>query len=153
VNERLGKVWSLPFKGVDPTGADDYFFYLKNDGTTNIRITDIRISSTVAGLAELQIVTGTASGGSAITPVGRNLGIPATLVATVESGADITGLTNGGILFFLPMDTANKEQHLTTSSRVIIPPGSAVALLWPESTGILTGVVSIVEETAGNTDF
>ena len=34
-----------------------------------------------------------------------------------------------------------------------MPPGSAVAILWPESTGILTGVVSVVEESTGNTSF
>ena len=100
VNERVGKVWSLPFEGVDPTGADDYFFYLKNSGNANIRLTDIRLCSTVAGIAKLKVVTGTASGGTTITPVGRNLGITAILDATVESGADITGLTDGGTLFF-----------------------------------------------------
>ena len=29
INVQHQKVWSLPFEGIDPVGADDYFFYLK----------------------------------------------------------------------------------------------------------------------------
>ena len=61
VNTHDFKVWSLPFDGIDPVGADDYFFYFKNTGTEDIRVTDIRIKSSVAGTVEVHHVTGTAS--------------------------------------------------------------------------------------------
>ena len=145
-----GKVWSLTFKDVDPTAADDYFFYLKNTSTEFVcNISDIRIASTVAGQLEINAVSGTAAGGTSITPVSRLVNSVASPSGIAESGADITGLTSDGTLFLLTLEAA-KTFQLKTSSRIIIPPGQAVGLLWGETTGILSGTVSIYEEPIAN---
>ncbi|GAG92666.1 unnamed protein product, partial [marine sediment metagenome] len=54
INGQTGKMWSLSFSGVDPAGADDKFLYLKNTGSEPLRITDIRVSSTVAGIVSVK---------------------------------------------------------------------------------------------------
>jgi hypothetical protein len=146
INELYQKYFSLPFDAIDPTGADDYFFYLNNTGTKNIHVTDIRVRSTVAGVVEVRSVTGTASSGTTVVPVNRSIGSSESLVATIETGADITGLSNTGVIFYQSLDTANEENHLKISAHIIIPPGQAIALLWDTSTGILSGVVSAYED-------
>jgi len=147
INGDSGKVWSLPFTAIDPAGASDKFFYLKNTGSVPLRVTDIRISSTVVGIAYAQKVSGTPSyvGATAITPVSRRTGKNPTLQATANTDTDITGLTDEGNWFDLPCDSAGKQHHLRTSSNMIIDPGGAMALEWDTSTGILTGTVSVVE--------
>jgi hypothetical protein len=146
INELYEKYFSLPFDAIDPTGADDYFFYLKNTGTKNLHITDFRIRSTVAGTVEIRAVSGTASSGTTVTPVNRTIGSTNTLSATIETGVDITGLTDEGVLFYHRLDTAGEAEHLKISAHIIIPPGQAIALLWDTGTGALSGIVSIYED-------
>jgi hypothetical protein len=100
----------------------------------------------VAGVVEVRSVTGTASSGTTVVPVNRSIGSSESLVATIETGADITGLSNTGVIFYQSLDTANEENHLKISAHIIIPPGQAIALLWDTSTGILSGVVSAYED-------
>jgi archaellum component FlaG (FlaF/FlaG flagellin family) len=146
INELYQKYFSLPFDAVDPTGADDYFFYLKNTGTKNLHITDLRIYSTVVGTVEVQSVSGTASSGTTVTPVNRTIGNSNSLDATIETGVDITGLTNEGVLFYHRLDTADEEKHLKMSAHIILPPGQAIALLWDAATGALSGSMSVYED-------
>ncbi len=147
VNELSGKVWSVPFEGLNPTGADDYVVYIKNTGDNNILISDVRImADTAATQIELHAVSGTASGGTDVTPVPRTIGGSAIPSAVIQSGSDITGLTSDGVIFFMQCDTANKEYHLSTSSKIIIPKGKAFGLLVETGTANVTGVVSIFED-------
>ena len=146
INERTGKVWSLPFEGLNPAGADDYVFYLKNTGDNDIEVEDFRLSAdTAATQIEINSVSGTAAGGSTLTPVSTTVGSSATPSATIETGTDITGLTNDGTLFFMQLTVVNTEYHLSVSSKIRIPKGKAIAILIETGTANLTGVVSIFE--------
>lgn len=149
INHVEHTVWSLPFEAVDPTGADDYFFHIKNTGTEDLAITDIRLESSVVGTAEVHYVTGTASAGTAVSPVNRWIGNTNAPTATIQTGADITGLTNGGVLFWINLSTADELFHLRTTSNIFIPPGQQVAIMWDTSTGVLKGMVSLVQVPAG----
>jgi len=147
INEVSGKVWSCEFGPQDPTGADDYVFYIKNTGTQNLSISDFRLSCTgVTGRVNIDAVTGTAAGGSTITPTSRNLGSAATVEATVEEGVNITGLTSGGTIFYMELDTVSKLFHLRTTSKIIIPKGTAIAIACADAGTILSGIVSVIEE-------
>lgn len=137
------KYWSCPFEDVDPTGADDYFFYLKNTGTVLLSVPDIRLSTTVAGAVQVQWVTGTAASGTTLTPVNRYLGSPNAPAATIEYGANITGLTSAGELFRIDLDTTGKLVKMHTTGNILIPPGQAIALIWDTGTGVLSGSVSV----------
>ena len=147
INTNYQKVWSLPFEAVDPAGADDYFFYMTNTGAVNLRITDIRLHSTVVGVAKVMGVSGTPSYASAtaVSPANRSIGSSRLPPATVNVDANITGLTSLGTIFHMVCDTAGKTLHLRTSANIIIPPGQALALQWGAATGAITGVVSVVE--------
>lgn len=145
ININHGKVWSLPFS-VDPVGAGDYFFYIKNTDSISYMITDFRGSSTVAGYVEVNHVSGTPVyvGETSVSPVNRNLGSSNVPDCIVTTDTDITGLTNKGTLFRMDVATVNQLQHLSTSAGVIIPPGQSLALSWSEATGVMSGNVSLV---------
>lgn len=147
VNEDHQKYFSVPFSGIDPVGADDYFFYIENTGIKNLHVTDFRMRSTVAGNVGIHHVIGTPVyvGETAVTPVNRYLGQTGTLDATVNTDTDITGLTNQGELFCICIPVINTTYHLKTSSHIIIPPGQAMALHWDTATGAISGTVSIYE--------
>ncbi len=139
-----GKSWTIYFTNT-PTGANDFFFYLKNDGTKDLKVTDIRITSSVVTQIFYKHVSGTAVGGTAVTPVSRNLGSAATPTATIEQGVDITGLTDLGELFYEECSIVDTLFHLKTTSNIIIPQGQAIAFQRVEATGLLDCLVSLVE--------
>jgi hypothetical protein len=141
-----GRYWSV-FVSITPTGANDNFFYLKNDGTKNLKITDIRASSSVVTRLLYKHVAGTAVGGAAITPVSRLLGSPKVPGAIIEQGVVITGLTDqGDPVFFEECNVVNELQHLKTTSNIIIPQGQAIAFARVAATGAITMIVSLSEE-------
>ena len=148
INEQSGKVWSLPFEGINPAATDDYIFYCKNTGNADLAISDFRIS---ADTATTQIgfygVTGTAASGSTLTPVSRTIGSSAIPTAIIETGTDITGLTSTGALFFMQLAVVDTMYHLSTSSKIIIPKGRAIALSVETATANITGVISLYEIT------
>lgn len=129
VNKHVGKVWSLPFT-VTPAAAGDYFFYLKNTGTEDYLITDIRVDAAAAEVIGVHIVSGTPTyvTGTDITSVNRNLSANIEPTATIKFDTDITGMTDEGELYFLTCE-ANSLAHLRSSSNIIITPGSSIALL------------------------
>lgn len=143
-----GKVFSVYFT-VTPTAADDYFFYLKNNGTKNILVTDIRVTSTVATKVYYKSVSGTPAFvvGTAAAATNRNLGSSSELDATATYDADITGLTDNGVLFFESCDTVANMESLKTSSTIIIPQGQAIAFQREAATGEIEVLVSVVEDS------
>jgi len=143
-----GRVWSVYFT-VTPAGANDYFFYLKNTGTNDLFISDIRISSSVASTIFYEVVSGTPSyiTGTDITPTNRNLGSSQVPTATVKYDTDITGLTSGGVIFFEECTTANQRYKISTSSNIIIPQGKAIAFKREAATGAIECVVSLIGQT------
>jgi hypothetical protein len=147
INERSGKVWSVSFENLSPTGANDYIFYIKNTGDNLIEVSDFRISSETAA-TQLAIVgaSGTASGGTDITPVSRTVGSSASAAVVAQSGSDITGLSSSGVLFYMQCSTVGQEYRLSTSSKILIPKGKAIGIYAETATASLTGVVSIYED-------
>ena len=119
-----------------PTGAADEFFYLRNDNTRhNLVISRLQFNAASAETVLLARVTGTAAGGTALTPLNRVLNVGASPNATIESGVDITGLTLDAALEMWegttgdPIDLSNRP--------IVIPPNEAVAL------SAVTGAIAI----------
>jgi hypothetical protein len=138
-----GLVWTIPFDAIDPTGADDYFLYILNNGPDPLAVSKLHVTSTVAGTLELQTVTGTAVGGTAITVVNRHRGITKTPDATIQSGVDITGLTDAGVLEFVELGANAQASLVLRDEPIILEQSQAVAFLWTEATGVLTGNVTL----------
>jgi hypothetical protein len=143
---QAGAVHSVYFT-VTPAGANDYFYYLKNTGTTDLNITDIRIQSTVATTIYYEQVSGTPTyvTGTDTTNTNRNLGSSRLLDAESKYDTDITGLTSEGVVFFETCDTAGARYKLSTTSNIIIPQGKAIAFKREAATGEIEAVVSVVD--------
>lgn len=148
---REGKVYSAYLK-VTPAGPNDYFFYIKNTGTKDIFLTDVRITTTVASkfyykkvVGTPAFVTGTDISAENKTLTNRNLGSSSTLDATIKFDTDITGLTDDGILFFEEAVGADTRYKLSTSSNILISQGSSFAIQKVGATGEVECVISLVE--------
>ena len=147
INVQSNNVWSVPFEGLNPAGADDYVVYIKNTGDKALSFSDIRVSvDTAASQLKLHAVSGTASGGTTLSPISRTVESSALPSATIESGTDITGLTDEGVIFFIQCPVVATQYHLSTSSKIRIPKGKAIALSVETATANVTGVISIYEE-------
>lgn len=144
-NEEHEKAWTASFDAIDPTGADDYFVNLKNTATSVRAIARIAITSTVAGYVEVQRVTGTSSGGSADEINSFTFGGSDPADFAFESGVDITGLTDAGVMRFAWLQ-ANITEYLEFPQSIRLAQNEQCALLWTVSTGILTGNVDFYEE-------
>lgn len=147
INAESGKVWSISFDGLNPTGASDYIVYIKNTGTPDLFITHIRMSAdTATTQVQIHAVTGTAGGSlTNITPVSRTIGSSATPTATIQSSADITGLTTAGTLFYEELAVVDTMYTLIMDSNIIIPKDQAVAILVETDTANVTGVITLSE--------
>jgi hypothetical protein len=147
INQSSGKCWSIPV-AITTTGANAYISYVKNTGTKNQHITDVRLTNTgTASVVDFDWVSGTPAGTTEVTPISRQLGNPAPVAGDLfqaSAGTGITGLTDEGLLF-PKFSKANDELHLRTSSNIIIPPGQAFAIKVVTSGGVYTGSISLVE--------
>ena len=147
-NHHTGKVWSVSFFDINPAGANDYFFYLSNTGSADLSLTGIHASCTTAtGRLYVKIVSGTPSytASADVAPVSRNLGKSVTLSATAKTDADITGLSDDGILGYMELSVVNTQYDLAGDSDIVIPQGKAIALQWVAATGEVSASLSIME--------
>ena len=148
VNREEHGQWSLPFT-VTPTGANDYFFYLKNTSQNTVyTISDIRISSTVATEITYEHVSGTPTyiSETAVPTVNRFLGASNTPSITCNYDTDITGLTVEGEVFFEECASTDTRYKLSTTSNIYIPPGQAIAFKRVAATGQIKCTVSLTQE-------
>jgi len=144
INEDLGKVWSIPLDAVAPSGAT-YFFIIKNNGPHTISVCSIAMATSAGGVFRVSKVTGTPVGGTGIAPSNMNLNrtdLPDSIL--IESGTDITGLTESYLIHPLYIPT-NSPFVYDSDSRLIITPGTSLAF---KSHGAATvnGFVQFYEE-------
>lgn len=139
-----GGVFSVEFS-VNPVGANDYFFYFKNNGLKDLFLTDIRISSSAPTSVFYEHVTGTPAfvAESPASVTSRKLGGAAELPADAISDANITNLVSQGVLFFQECAVADTMYHIRTTSNIIIPQGQAVSFRREAATGVIQALVSI----------
>ena len=139
-----GDYYSAFFQ-VTPAGANDYFFYLRNDGVDDVTVTDFRMSSTATTRLLIHRVVGTPvfSDTNTTTITSRNLGSSKAPIVTARDDTDITGLTSEGIMFFEDMTAVDTLFDLRLSSTIIIPQGQAIAMQRVGATGTITVDVSI----------
>lgn len=113
---------------IDTAAAGEYTFYLRNDDTErDLVIRSIRCGNVVTTLYKLLSVTGTAAGGSALTPGNSTVGSPRTADVTCRGDGAITGLTAAATLGILRVN-ANESDAFEIHDDVRIPQGQAVAV-------------------------
>jgi hypothetical protein len=126
--------------------AGEYSIYWQNTDTTgrDLVISSVGLNSAEASRIKLQFVTGTAAGGTVVTPLNTNGGKSNAASATCRQGASgdaITGLTTAGTLDFAYVQaTGHEEMRLT--DRVRLGQNDAIALRYDEgTTGDFAGVI------------
>lgn len=146
INQKNGKVWSLPWENITNAGANDYVFHIKNTGDNDLVVATVQMASDTITQVEVHEVTGTAGGSpTAITPVSRKLGVTNTPSATIQQDPDITGLTSAGTLKYMQLNVANQLYELEIGSGIIIPKGRQMAILVETTTCATTGLVTLYE--------
>ena len=121
--------------------AGEYVFYLKNSSSTkNIFLHSIEFHSLQAVHWKVWQVTGTAAGGTVITPSNLNLGSGRTAEATCMGGAaTITGLTLGNQIG-THRTQATGEAGMNFGQGLILAPNTAIAVEYDTGT---TGLCEI----------
>lgn len=149
INLREGKAWSVNIVSASANVAGGYFFYLKNNGANPLIITDFRFQSNLVSEIIVRRVTGNPTFRGAGTPqaTSRNFGVTLTPTATLQTCTSATGLTNEGTIYYLEQSAGNVEFQLNTTSGIILPQGTALALTRTGSAGAVTGIISLVELT------
>ena len=140
---KKGNAFSIHFT-VTPTGANDFFFYMKNNGLGDIFVIDVNTTCTVATKLYYQRVVGNAVfvTGTDASVTNLNLGNATQLNADTVFDTDITGLTPLGILGLDECGVSDRGT-LQFRSNVIIPQGQAIAFQRVEATGTIDCVVNI----------
>jgi len=131
-----------------PTGAGDYFFYMRNDsGLRRLVITRLLVRGAGADIVNLVGVTGTPAGGTTLAPLNRTVGSPKQpLDAVIQSGVDITGLTSTGSREVLFLGAAGLAERNMIEHPVVVPQGSAIALVATTGTSALQFLLDFYED-------
>lgn len=138
-----GEVYTFPVLAVDPTGDEDYFAHIINNGREPIELDRARFSTTVVGLVTIQRVTGTAAGGqTAVKQVNNKTGAEALVENVIAStDPDITGLSPAGTQGYLALGVVLDDREVVFDPPIRLSQGEQLALLWGEATGVLTGTI------------
>lgn len=92
-----GNAFSI--NSLDTTANTEFMLYFKNDSTTlKFFVEHVHISAVETVLWKLHQVTGTAAGGSVVTPVNLNLSSGVAASATARGTGAITGLTSSSVI-------------------------------------------------------
>ena len=150
ININSGKVWSADIDTI-PINASTkatplYLAYFENTSTVNYHMTDMRAHCIdLASVIDIDEVTvGTIGNDTAFLPdaiTSRHLGVstnPLGNMAYATSATGLTGLTKVANLFH-GGSLDNKSSKLKTTSNIIIPPGTAlaVAVRGAQATGVI----------------
>lgn len=128
-NVNQGRSFSLNFTAT-PTGAGDCFFYFKNTNSDRVVIFEgfgIRAASAEAIEVYLRN-TGTPSGGSTVVPVNLNTRSGLALTSTIQSGNDITGLTQQDMAYRAYFGGGNSTDTFNFDQDIVIGPQQTLCL-------------------------
>lgn len=141
------EVWSLPISAT-PTGADDHFFFLKNDyEDRSVMVVSIELlRAATSEDVEILPATGSATSPTAITPVNRQVGAARTPQVTAQQGADLQlTVTATEILDTLTVTTTRAAfPNVNYDTPLCLAPGAGLVLNAVTGTSALTGNAIIV---------
>ena len=142
-----GKGWVLPIIAISPTAIDDNIAYLKNNGTQPIEVLLVEgYAATAVGVVRVVTCTGVAAGGTAVTPVALNTDSNKAPDVTFETGVDITGLTEVGVVTDLSMIVLSTKYEERLTPSLILGPNKAILLSASVATMVVTGRMVIIEQ-------
>lgn len=144
-----GRAWAINIEAIDPTGANDHFFFLNNDGSRTLELVAVgNLLSTVATAVEVHRAKGPATSGSAATivPLGKTLAGPDGV--TAETGVDLQ-VTLGDKLARInlqALSTTIYPQLWVPPIGILIPGGgNGLAFNMEAATGAVTADIYVIE--------
>jgi hypothetical protein len=148
VNHNLGNAYNALF-AVNPDGADDCIFYLKNQDNIDLVVEGLWIMSSAAEEIYLKIGdTGTAvkTNGADITPVNLNAGSGKTADVlcysnTADGAVDITGLSGGSTFEKIWLTASADTQLFNFEQDIIIPKNQTFTIYCVGGDTLLRGTV------------
>ena len=134
VNQHSGKVWSIDMDGVT-ANAGTYIAWFQNTSQVFYHMTDMRAHCLdAASILDIDEVTvATIGNNTAFLPgavASRHIGTSINPTGNMDHAASATGLTGLTKIanLFHAGNLDNQSSHLSTSSNIIIPPGTALAV-------------------------
>jgi hypothetical protein len=114
---------------VTPTGAGDYFLYMKNTSTDPIVCEGFQIQAPTNEIISITLgMTGTPVGGSTTLPSNLYAGSPKRAVGTFETGADITGLSGGMVVAKYAIAASNESKFRNFDADIVIPQNQTLTM-------------------------
>lgn len=132
----VGSTYSLTFDH-QTAAAGEFSVYWKNDSTSKELVIDtLEFNAAQNSRIKVHFVTGTATGGSAITPVNLNKSSSKDADATCRQGAAadaVAGITSDGVIEFSSV-AASGHAVVDLKDRVRLGQGDAIAIEMDEGT-------------------
>jgi len=146
-----GETYTLVFDDAD-AAVNDFIVYLKNTDTNKqqLVVSSVGINSTVSGTFKFHRVTGTASGGSTLTPCNTNFTSSNEANAVARGNGAIGDLTSSGVHDQLIVGTLGHEEF-RFGDVIRLGQGDAIAIEFDRGTGntIAEGTVFFYFEPKG----
>ncbi len=123
------QAYAFVIETVTPTGAADYFCYMKNSSDKDMIVDKLEIYEATADAVDITVgMTGTPTGGTAETPANKNAGSSNTPDGTFQYGVNITVITGGSVVGRLRVPADSTTHEFTWDSGFVIPNGSTFVL-------------------------
>jgi hypothetical protein len=128
-HSKEGRKWILTTAGPVTIAGEAFFLYIKNDaGQGDIWIPHIHVTSDTAGVFTLEVVTGTAAGGSAPTAKAGKVGGAVMTNVTTRLHTAVTGLTGADVLGVGARAAGADPALVNGEHGLILPAGLALAV-------------------------
>jgi hypothetical protein len=141
---RAGRKWVLNTGDAVTLAGAAYFLYVANDASQgDIWIPHINATASAAGVFTLEVVTGTAAGGSAPTAKAGKVGGAVMTGITTRLHTAVTGLTGTDILATSHRTAGGDPNLVHESHGLVLPAGSALAVQFSAAADV-TGEIHMV---------
>ena len=128
MNHHDGLAYNLIFSAT-PTATGDCFVYIKNTDDADMSFEGIDLWNTASEYIDIKLNdSGTATGGTAITPINSNAGSGNEADGTFEAGANITGLSGGKTAYRIYHKGSTGMVHYNFEQDIILPKNKTLTL-------------------------
>ena len=129
-----GQTYSLVFND-DDVAANDFIVWWQNSSSTlQLVISELEISTENTGVFKLHFVTGTATGGSALTPANLNASSPNDAAANARGNGALSVIASSAEIEIIRLDALD-HQSIDLKDRVRLGQNDAIALEVDASAG------------------
>lgn len=148
-NYEYQDAYNMPFD-VTPTGAGDYFLYIKNTSILPIILTGFNIiAASDERITIILAPTGTPVGGATTAPVNLYAGSSKALTGTYETGNDITGITNGALAAVYAIEAGTNSQFRVFDADIIVPQYQSLTISATTGAINLVGFITLWQDHGG----